>query len=713
MLPKKSLVYKQVLFFLILAFNIILVLSVYFYNYSRNAIINRTYEQLTAIRETKKNQIEQIFNERLNDLQFISSSSAMKSVYQNLTAVGQGNDIIKDTTGFHNYGIVNLHFMLPPVNNNTNYKFYSLHDTAGSIGNAAPENITGIMKQLWESDLLMNKSFHISDYLYGSTGDNIPVMLVAGVFKPDDKTNDSVLLAFEITSSSITNTLVRYSAEMGFGYSGEAYIIGEDLRMRSGSRFIEDAVMKVKVNSEAARKAVNGEEGRMLTNDYRNVKVYSSFAPLYVHGLKWAVLSEIDREEAIKSIISMRNDIILLTIVISLFVVSLSVFFTMKIVNPVRKLEKAANILGKGDFNIRVNNDSADEIGSLSRSFNQMADKLSEMTSELVEREQRLNHFYEATLEGIIIYDKEQTPLLINKALLKITAYTEDELKKLPLNKWIKNYTAGKDFFETTLITARGEHPDAEIQNSTLFYKQSEVIVIIVRDITLRKKAEKALAEERKERFSALLDGQELERQRLSRELHDGLGQKLAGIKLKLENFTYSPDGKIQPLIGGIKENLSSSIEELRRISYDLRSPDLTEFGLIVSLGNLCREFGADAGINCEFSCFGNWDGIPQMLSTYLYRICQEGLNNVARHAGASMVNLQLISNASSYIVMLEDNGKGFVYSPEKQPKGNGLYNMQQRVALLNGNITVESAPGLGTTVRIKVPKEKNEALSS
>ncbi len=695
---KQSLVYKQVSFFLLMAFSLIFILGTYFYFYSRDAIINRTYDQLTSIRETKKNQIEYFFNERINNARYLAKSSTAKLMYNDIIEnQNKNNKKYKSEIGFEYYGFLNIHFV---EQSKSDIIINSLDQEQSCISD---EFLVAQMRNLWIK-ISSGEEYVMSDYIKRFKNDFTPVIWLGIPFFEDSDTVNKKMIVFEIPSTSITNTLLKYSAEKGFGYSGEAYLVGDDFKLRSESRFLKNAILNIEVKSEAAKNALNGMEGKMVTRDYRNIEVYSSYAPINIFGHKWAILSEIDYHEAMKSIIAMRNDIIFLTIIIFLFILSISVFLALTIVNPIRKLEKAALKIGQGEFDVQLETNSKDEIGSLTRSFNQMANKLTTITSELKEREQRLNHFYEATLEGILIHDNGK-PILINQALINITGYDEPEIMAMKVSDWISKYSVDFPFFETTLIGKNGKNIDVEIQNNTLPFNNSTVNVAIIRDISLRKKTEKNLIEERKERLSALFNGQEIERQRISRELHDGLGQKMAGIKLKLENIPNVVDEKTQTLINSIKQNLTSSIDELRRISYDLRPPVLTELGLISTLENLCKEFETDSNTHCEFSYFGNLNNIPLKTSTYFYRICQEGLNNIARHAEAKNVQLQLFENKTHYIIILEDDGKGFYYSKEMRTKGNGLFNMNERVVLLNGIITIESQIGKGTTVRIKVPK--------
>lgn len=580
----KSLVQKQVFYFLIIAFSIIAIFSTYFYYYSKAAIIGRTFDQLTAIRETKKNQVEYLLRERMTTLRVLAGNILLQEEeHKDFRPENRYVSEIDSSEVYSFPGILSYHIIYP--------------DEHGFISGSVPADLRVVLNDSILAKLIDNsRSLHepfLTDYLPGRKD---PVLLVGIYGAKGGVPGKSPLVIFEVVASSITQALLAYSTEKGFGISGEAYLIGPDRLMRSESRFVSDAVMKVAVNSQAALASLSGNEGTTITRDYRKVKVYSSYAPLHLYGLHWAILSEIDYREAMKPIIAMRNDIIFLTVVIALFVFSVSVFLAYTIVNPVKKLEQAVSRFGQGAEDFRVESRSKDEIGVLTESFNQMAEQLSQKNA--------------------------------------------------------------------------------------------------------------ALIEERNQRLSALYNGQEKERQRIAMELHDGLGQMLAGVKLKLEHTVESSEVRDNPVMPDIRRNLSAAIDELHRISYNLRPPVVATSGLVTALKYLCDEFSKDTGIRCEISDFGDFTQLSPHTASTLYRICQEGLNNAAKHARASNVQVQTIANNQHYILILEDDGKGFCYTKPALRKGSGLFNIQERVMLLEGHLSVETAPGKGTTLRIRIPNK-------
>lgn len=213
-----------------------------------------------------------------------------------------------------------------------------------------------------------------------------------------------------------------------------------------------------------------------------------------------------------------------------------------------------------------------------------------------------------------------------------------------------------------------------------------------------------ALKNEKQQRIRSVLDGQEIERQRLSRELHDGLGQSLIAIKLRLESLDFDSDPTAREMVNSLRQSFNMIIDEVRRISNNLMPAALHEFGLENALRNHCEELSVQNHINVRFNCNGIPVTMNRKTKTYLYRIAQEALNNVVKHAKASQVKVSLLKEAGSVQLVIKDNGRGINQEKECKGKGNGLYNMRERVSLLKGTMDVNSAAEKGTTISIHLP---------
>jgi Signal transduction histidine kinase len=222
--------------------------------------------------------------------------------------------------------------------------------------------------------------------------------------------------------------------------------------------------------------------------------------------------------------------------------------------------------------------------------------------------------------------------------------------------------------------------------------------------MTLRlKRQSMQIEEEKTKRVSSLIDGQEMERQRLSRDLHDSLGQSLLAVKIKLEQAKNANMERSQQIIDQTRELLKDTIQEIRNISNDLMPPVLEAFGLEMGLKNLCRDTAANTGINISFTTDHILGTIDKHTQIYLYRISQEAINNITKHSAATEATIKISSNQSAIFLDIADNGKGFDLG-NVDINANGIMNIKQRVELLKGELNLNSALGMGTKINIKIP---------
>lgn len=212
-----------------------------------------------------------------------------------------------------------------------------------------------------------------------------------------------------------------------------------------------------------------------------------------------------------------------------------------------------------------------------------------------------------------------------------------------------------------------------------------------------------------------IVNAQEKERQRVSRELHDEAGQALTALKISLEMIVGSwPD--IPEFVGDQMdeaiEMTDHTMEQIRLLAHDLRPPVLDTFGLSTSVEGLARDFGRRTGLQIKLNSEPLPD-LPDAVAISFYRFVQEALTNVARHADATQVGIELRRDRDKIILSVEDNGRGFDVNEVIRASGNragiGLVGMQDRFELLKGWIEIDSEPEQGTTVRACVPHEEGE----
>lgn len=240
-------------------------------------------------------------------------------------------------------------------------------------------------------------------------------------------------------------------------------------------------------------------------------------------------------------------------------------------------------------------------------------------------------------------------------------------------------------------------------------------------NISEHKLADKKL----KELTQRIIDSQEQERQRVSRELHDGINQLLVSIKYRLESATEcnsTPSSVSDSLNQGL-HTINEAIGEIRRISKDLRPSVLDDLGLAAALGGFCQEFEHRTGIDVFLECDIDNLNLPSTVETTFYRITQEALQNVEKHAQADTVDIVLSQQARLLVMKIRDNGTGFVMGkkvrrhsikeltrrPELASSGLGLRNIFERIAHIDGQVDVDSKLGEGTLITIKVPLHEVE----
>jgi two-component system, NarL family, sensor histidine kinase DevS len=198
-----------------------------------------------------------------------------------------------------------------------------------------------------------------------------------------------------------------------------------------------------------------------------------------------------------------------------------------------------------------------------------------------------------------------------------------------------------------------------------------------------------------------LVEGQEIERRRLARELHDETGQALTSVLLGLKAVESAED--VHAAVADLRRLVVATLQDVRRLAVELRPKALDDFGLLPAVERLTETFTASTGIPVQLEARLGDERLPPEVETTLYRVVQESLTNVAKHAGARRVSVLLVRRDSSVAAVIEDDGHGFAPGDEERG-GIGLAGMRERVALLDGRLTTEAKRGAGTTIAAEVP---------
>jgi len=260
--------------------------------------------------------------------------------------------------------------------------------------------------------------------------------------------------------------------------------------------------------------------------------------------------------------------------------------------------------------------------------------------------------------------------------------------------KWVAKDGAVLDFYVQLTALDRGD--------------LSKGVIVAAMDITQRKQAEdqiRALSHQ-------LLQAQEVERQRLAYDLHDNLAQDLSALKIAFDLFCdHHPEisSGARQKMSELSKGLGGGILAVRDLAYDLHPPSLDEAGVVDTLEEYCQEYASKNDLKIEFFPVGvdeselNWD-----TKITLYRLVQEALSNVKKHADASRASIRLVPSFPNILLRVEDDGMGFDVAARlasaHYEKRLGLLGMKERVALLGGTMEIQSRPGQGTKIFIEVP---------
>ncbi len=201
----------------------------------------------------------------------------------------------------------------------------------------------------------------------------------------------------------------------------------------------------------------------------------------------------------------------------------------------------------------------------------------------------------------------------------------------------------------------------------------------------------------------------EEERTRIAREVHDELGQALTGLKLDMSWLATKVARSTQPVQDKVKtmvDHIDETIQTVRRIATELRPGILDSLGLGAALEWQANEFQSRSGIPCHVSAAVDDSQLNQQITTVFFRIYQEALTNIIRHASATRVDVLLAEENRALVLTVKDNGRGISEEEILNTRSIGLVGMRERAMLIGGEITLQGAPGRGTTMTLRVPLE-------
>ncbi|HWH41415.1 MAG TPA: PAS domain-containing sensor histidine kinase, partial [Usitatibacter sp.] len=353
----------------------------------------------------------------------------------------------------------------------------------------------------------------------------------------------------------------------------------------------------------------------------------------------------------------------------------------------------------------------------------------------LARSEARLRGILDSAMDAIITVDERQHIVLFNYAAEVVFACPRDQAIGAPLAWFIpERFREGHGEhvrrFGSTGPTSRrmggarvvvglrrnGEEFPIEASISQTAEHGQRFYTVILRDVTERVRNEEELRHSREElrQFAVAANSvREQEKSRIARELHDELGQALTALKIDvgwLKERLAASGGEVGLKLSNMQVLLDGTVAAARRISADLRPLMLDDLGLVAACDWLVNNFTQRTGIACELAMSGDELDLPDPYATALFRVLQESLTNVARHAEASLVEVTLERDDTHVMLTVRDNGKGFATADPRKPNSFGLLGLRERAYLLGGQSRISSEPGRGTTVELQLPFGKEAA---
>jgi len=340
------------------------------------------------------------------------------------------------------------------------------------------------------------------------------------------------------------------------------------------------------------------------------------------------------------------------------------------------------------------------------------------------ESEDKLRLLLDSTAEAIYGIDLEHRCTFCNPACLRMLGYehSDELLGKNMHNVLHRSRADGTSFpieecrVHRETLSGGGVHAEDEVfwrTNGTSFpveywsYPQrrgQEVVGAVVAfiDITERKLAEVALANV----SHRLIEAQEQERNRIGRELHDDIVQRLALLAIKLQQLQKSAElpPEVRSHTGELWKQTTGIATDIQHLSHELHSSKLQYLGLAAAMRGFCREFGEQQDVQIDFQTHDLPSPLSADISLCFFRVLQEALHNSAKHSGAQHFEVRLWGTSDELHLTVRDSGAGFDLEGAKKSRGVGLISMEERMRLVKGTLSIDSQPKRGTTIHARVP---------
>ncbi len=467
-------------------------------------------------------------------------------------------------------------------------------------------------------------------------------------------------------------------------------------------------------------------ENNVIHYQRNSEKVIAHIRPIV--NSQWLVAVELSKKEVLGAANQFLKWLILIGSILLIIGVLVAWLMVRKITDPLQKLTTAVSGIAAGNYSTLSHLNRYDELGKLARAFNAMSAQVQDAQKTLESKAQNYRLLFEGNPMPMWIISKSTLEILnVNQAAVEHYGYTLSEF--LALNskdlrpeedheKYVQFINDEKNIHSNNRGIWRHKKKDGtiimvDVTADNIIYHDQPARLILANDVTEKLNAEAQLVRHRvmqQELISeTTLQVQEKAREELGKELHDNINQILASTKLYLEMAKGGNAKLVQEAIDKSYDNVNLAIMEIRRLSKQLVAPAL-ETSLVDVIKDLSEEIQAITPINTSLIIDNFHEHLlNDNLKLVLYRIIQEQVNNILKHAAASDVHITIATEHGIVYLIIWDNGIGF--DTAKKSKGIGLRNIDSRVKFYDGEVNLTSQPGKGTRLEISVPLERKTEM--
>lgn len=600
-------------------------------------------------------------------------------------------------------------------------------------------------------EVLLGKPFAVSPSIQRVDGAARAVLAVAPVYDAQNRVTHALALTVDFYNPN----LGAFTNPVGLGGSGYMDLVDKDGMILASTRR-ERIGAPSDHNTSLARMIQSGQTLVSRCHNCHDTAVTAeprremlAFAPL--SGAPWGVTVRQDEQEVLAASNELQLRIFALGTLALAGALVLVYLTTRSVIRPVQALTGAARRMASIDLDTPIRGEGRDEIAVLARAFDTMRTKLKgsiaeiqalnreldarvqERTAALTaaqreaqESRDHLQTIIDSLSDELVVIDHDYKVVRVN-AVVHRRRGDGDKLIGMPCFELTHAgvvcrppdcecplriiFRTGKARRVTHRLVQDGGARYMEVIASPLFGAGGQVqgVVELLRDVT----EERKLAAQRVELLRAVMSAQEDERKRLARELHDETSQTLTALLYALDSMP-SEEGSPEraSFVDKVRELTVSASDGVHKIMHALRPRMLDQLGLVAAVRLYAKSRLGDLDMDVQITETGGPRRLDSVVETELFRIVQEGINNIARHAAARHVQIAFDFQPAAVEIRVSDDGVGF--DPEQinstpDPRGGlGLISIGERVSILGGEFTVSSRPGRGTAIHLRVPIKEN-----